>query len=145
MWQHILLKQPVGKLSIALHTILTHQEVRPSSLGGVPCFRQNTFLTGTLIDKFRQGHWACRSELSSTSEEMKTFFTWYHVLLLRPESGNKPMIPADGLRHAPAVEMLNHLVCFLESAVDKDKDEQCHYSPGSSFLYKASSTVVGEA
>jgi hypothetical protein len=49
MWKNILLKQPAEKLSIALHTILTHQEVRLSALGGVPPFRQNTFLTGTLM------------------------------------------------------------------------------------------------
>jgi hypothetical protein len=55
MWHNILLKQPAGKLSIALYTILTHQEVRPSAWDGVTPFRQNTFLTGTLMDKFRQG------------------------------------------------------------------------------------------
>jgi hypothetical protein len=30
--------------------------------------------------------------------------------------------------------MLNHLIWFLESAVDEDKGEQCQYSPGSSFF-----------
>jgi hypothetical protein len=44
------------------------------------------------------------------------------------------MIPADGLRHAPAVAMFNHLIWFLESAVDEDQDKQCHYSPGASFF-----------
>jgi hypothetical protein len=58
MWLNILLKQPAEKLIIALHTIRTHQEVRPSALGGVPPFRQNTFLTGTRMDKFCHGHWA---------------------------------------------------------------------------------------
>jgi hypothetical protein len=29
--------------------------------------------------------------------------------------------------------MLNHLIWFLESAVDEDQGEQCQYSPGSSF------------
>jgi hypothetical protein len=81
MWQNILLKQPAEKLSIDLHTILTHQEVRSSSLDGIPPFRQNTFLAGALIDKFRQGHWACRSEPPPTSEKIKSSFTWYHVLL----------------------------------------------------------------
>jgi hypothetical protein len=134
MWQNIMIKQPAEKISIALQTILTHQEVRPSALGGIPPFRQNMFLTGALMDKFRQGHWACQSELPPTLEEMNTYFTWYHVLLLRPESGNKPMIPADGLQHAPAVGMLNHLIWFLELAVDEDQDEQCHYSSGWSFF-----------
>jgi hypothetical protein len=60
MWQNILLKRPAEKLSIAMHTILTHQEVCPSTLGGVPPFRKNTSLTGTLMDNFNQGHWACR-------------------------------------------------------------------------------------
>jgi hypothetical protein len=78
MWQQILRKQPTEKLRIALHTILTHQEVRPSALGGVPHFRQNRFLTGTIMEKFCQGHWACRSELPTTSEEMKSSFTCYH-------------------------------------------------------------------
>jgi hypothetical protein len=132
--KNILLKQPAGKLSIALHTILAHQEFRPSALGGVPPFRQNTFLTGTLMDKFHQENWACRSELPPTTEDIKSSVTWYHVLLLRPEVGNKPMIPADSLRHAPAVAMLNHLIWFLESAVDEDQDEQCNYSPGVSFF-----------
>jgi hypothetical protein len=44
------------------------------------------------------------------------------------------MIPADSLRHTPAVGMLNHLICFLELAVDGDQDEQCHYSPDSSLF-----------
>jgi hypothetical protein len=131
MLQNVLIKQPAEKLSIALNTILTHQEVRPF-LGGVPPFRQNTFLSGTLMDKFCKGDWACRSDLPPTLEEMKTSFTWYHVLPLRPESGSKPMIPANGFRHAPEVGMFNHLIWFLESAVDEDQDEQCHYSPGSS-------------
>jgi hypothetical protein len=30
--------------------------------------------------------------------------------------------------------MRNHLIWFLESAVDKDEDKQCHYSPGASFF-----------
>jgi hypothetical protein len=62
MWQNILIKQPAENLSIALHNILINQEVRPSALGGVPSFWQNTFLTGTLMDKFLQGCWACRSD-----------------------------------------------------------------------------------
>jgi hypothetical protein len=44
------------------------------------------------------------------------------------------MIPVHGLRHAPSAGMLNHLIWFLESAVDEYQDEQCHYSPGSSFF-----------
>jgi hypothetical protein len=44
------------------------------------------------------------------------------------------MIPADNIRHAPAVAMLNHLVWFLESAVDEDHDKQCHYRRGSSLF-----------
>jgi hypothetical protein len=56
MWINILMKQPVEKLSIALHTILAHQEVRHSALGGVPPSRKNMFITGTLMDKFRQVH-----------------------------------------------------------------------------------------
>jgi hypothetical protein len=78
------------------------------------------------MDTFCQRHWDCRSELSPTSEEMNTYFTWYHVLLLRPES---------------ALGMLNHLIWFLESAVDEDQDEQCHYSPGSSFLIQCIITL----
>jgi hypothetical protein len=38
MWLNIMLKQPAENLSIYLHTLLTHQEVRPSSLGSVPPF-----------------------------------------------------------------------------------------------------------
>jgi hypothetical protein len=75
-----------------------------------------------------------QSRAPPTSEEIKSSFTWYHVLLLCPEVGNKPMIPADGLLHAQMVAMLNHLIWFLESAVDEDQDEQCHYSPGASFF-----------
>jgi hypothetical protein len=56
MWLNILLKKPAEMMSIALHMILTHQEVRPSALGIVPSFWKNRFLTGTLMDKFRQGH-----------------------------------------------------------------------------------------
>jgi hypothetical protein len=70
MWQNILLKQPTEKLSKALHTILTHQEVRPSALGGVPPFHKNTLLTGTLMDNFCQGNWACRDGLLPTVEEI---------------------------------------------------------------------------
>jgi hypothetical protein len=84
---------------------------------------KNTFLTGTLMDKFHQGHWACRAELPLTAEETKSHFTFYHILFLRPESGNKATIPADGLRHTHVVAMLNHLIWFLESAVDEDQDE----------------------
>jgi hypothetical protein len=138
MWLNILLKQPAEKLSIALHMILTHQEVRHSALGGVPPSRQNTLLTCTLMDKFRQGHWACRAELPPTTEEMKSHFTFYHVLLLQPRAFNKPTIPTDGIIHAPAVAMINHLIWFMESAVDEDQDEQCHYSPGCTFSYNAS-------
>jgi hypothetical protein len=36
--------------------------------------------------------------------------------------------------HSPAVAMLNHWIWFLESAVDEDQDEKCHYSPGASFF-----------
>jgi hypothetical protein len=72
----------VEKLSIAQHVILAHQEVRPSALGGVPPFRQNMFLTCTLMDKFLQGHWACRAELPLTDEKIKSSFTFYHVLIL---------------------------------------------------------------
>jgi hypothetical protein len=115
MWINILLKYPAEKLSIALTTILIHQEVRPSAL---VLSIKNTFLTGNLMDKFRQGHWACRAEFPPTSEEMKSHFTFYHLLLLRPEACNTPMIPADGIRHAPVVATLNHLIWFLESAVD---------------------------
>jgi hypothetical protein len=68
MWLNILLKQPAEKLSIIVTTILTHQEVRPSDLGVVPPFQKNTFLAGTLMDKFRQVHWTCRAELPPTSE-----------------------------------------------------------------------------
>jgi hypothetical protein len=88
---------------------------------------------------------------SHSAPVMKTSFTWYHVLLLRPEAGNKPMIPADGFRHTPAVAMLNHLICFMESAVNEDQDKQCHYSPVSSFFIRGvialreQSTVVGDA
>jgi hypothetical protein len=35
-WLAILLKQPTEKLSIALMTIVAHQEVRPSALGRIP-------------------------------------------------------------------------------------------------------------
>jgi hypothetical protein len=65
---------------------------------------------------------------------MKTYFTWYHLLFLSPESSNKHMIPADGLRNAPAVGMLNRLIWFLEFVVNEDQDIQCHYSPGSSLF-----------
>jgi hypothetical protein len=34
------------------------------------------------------------------------------------------MIPADGLGHAPAVTMLNHLIGFMELAIDEDQDKQ---------------------
>jgi hypothetical protein len=151
MLQNILIKQPAEKLSISLHTIITHQEVRPSALGGGPTFQKNTFLTRTLMDEFHQGHWACQSDPPPTSEEMKTYFTWYRILLLRAESGNTPMIPTNSLQHAPAVRMLNHLIWFLESAVGEDQDEQSHYSPGSSFFIQGAialreqTTVVGDA
>jgi hypothetical protein len=36
MWFNILLKHPVKKIRIKLNKILTHQEVRPSALGGAP-------------------------------------------------------------------------------------------------------------
>jgi hypothetical protein len=50
IWLNILLKHPAKKLSIALTTILTHQEVQPSALGGTPpSFRHNRFLTDTLM------------------------------------------------------------------------------------------------
>jgi hypothetical protein len=81
MWQNILLKQPAEKLSIALHTILTHQEVRPYALGGFRPFRQNTLLIGTLMDKFRQGNRACIAEPPPTAKQMRSSFTWYHMFL----------------------------------------------------------------
>jgi hypothetical protein len=150
MWLNTLLKHPAEKLSIVLTTILTHQEVRPSSLGGVPPFHQNIFLTGNLVDKFRQGHWTCRADTPPTSEEMKSQFTVCHILLMRHEAGNKPMIPTDGLMHAPSVVLINHLVWFLESAVEEDQDKQCHYSPGASIFRQGvispeQITVVGDA
>jgi hypothetical protein len=80
MWLNILLKQAAEKLIIDLHTILTQQEVRPSAMGGVPSFLQSTFITGTLMDKFHQGHWACRAELPPTVEEKKSHFMFYHLL-----------------------------------------------------------------
>jgi hypothetical protein len=62
------------------------------------------------MEKFHKGHWSCRAKIQPTSEEMKSHFTFYHILLLQPKLGNKPTIPADDLRHAPVVAMLNHLV-----------------------------------
>jgi hypothetical protein len=52
---NILLKQPAAKLSIALTTILNHQETRPLDLGGIPHFRQNTFLSGELMETYGRG------------------------------------------------------------------------------------------
>jgi hypothetical protein len=121
----------------------------PTVSGGEKCV-QPVAQTGFWF-RVHQGHRACRDELSPTSEEMKSYFNWYHVLLLRPESRNKPMIPANGLRHAPTGGMLNHLIWFLESAVDEDQDEQCHYSSGASFFIQGAIsmrekiTVVGDA
>jgi hypothetical protein len=138
MWLNILLKQPTEKLSIAFTTILAHQEVWPSALGGVPPFQQNAFLTGNLMDKFHHGHWACRANTPPLSDEMKSHFTFYHVPLMQPEACTKPTTPAYGLMHAPVVAMLSHLIWFLESAVDEDQDEQCHYSPIASHLHKGS-------
>jgi hypothetical protein len=62
-------------------------------------------------------------------EDMKSHFTFYHVLLMRIKLGNKLMTPGDCIMHTPAVSMINHLVWFLESAVDEDQEEQCHYTP----------------
>jgi hypothetical protein len=56
----------------------------------------------------------------------KSHFTFSSVLLVRPEACKKPMIPAEGLRHAPTVDMLHHVIWFLERAVDEDQEEQCH-------------------
>jgi hypothetical protein len=75
------------------------------------------------MDKFRQGHWACRAELPPTAREMKSHFTFYHILLLRSEAGNKPMIPADGIMHAPVIAMFNPLIWFLEGAMDEGQFE----------------------
>jgi hypothetical protein len=81
---------------------------------------------------------------------MKSHFTFYHVLLLRPEAGNTPIILGGGIRQAPAVAVINHLIRFLESAVDEDQDEQCNYSSGASFFIqgiialRTQSTVVGD-
>jgi hypothetical protein len=44
------------------------------------------------------------------------------------------MIPTYGLRHALVVAMINHLIWFLESAVDEDRDKRCHYSLGISIF-----------
>jgi hypothetical protein len=47
--------------------------------------------------------------------------------------------------------MLNHLIWFLELAIDEDQDEQCYYSPGASFFIqgvialRVKIMVVGEA
>jgi hypothetical protein len=144
-------EKPEKTSSITLTTILTNQEVRPSTLGGVPPFRQNSLLVGTRMDKFRQGHWASRAKLPRTAKEMKSHLIFYHVLLLQPKACKKPMIPADGRRHAMAVDMLNHLILFLDSAVDKAQDEQCHYSPGAFFftqgdiVLREQIKVVGDA
>jgi hypothetical protein len=78
------------------------------------------------MDKLCKDQWACRAEIHPTSEEMKPYFTFHHVLMLRPDSGNKPMIPADGLRYSPAVTMLNHLLWFLESSVDSGRAMPLH-------------------
>jgi hypothetical protein len=94
---NILLKQPEAKLSIVLTSILTHQEMRPSDLGGVPTFPENIFLSDEFMYKFRKGDWACCAKIQRTPEEI----------------GHKPMIPSEILRHAPAVAMLNHLIWFF--------------------------------
>jgi hypothetical protein len=94
------------------------------------------------MDKFRTGHWACRVEIHPKSEEMKLHFTFYHVMLPRPESGNKHMIPAHGLRHAPAVAMLDRLVWFLESAVDKAQHEQWHCTSGVSLFIQGAIALL---
>jgi hypothetical protein len=90
------------------------------------------------MDKFRQGHRACRSKLPPTAEEMKSHLMFYHVPLLRPQACNKLTILASDIMHAPAFAMINHLIWFLESSVEEDQDEHCHYSPEHPFLYKAS-------
>jgi hypothetical protein len=78
-----------------------------------PPFGHNMFLIGELIYRFCKDQWACRAKIQPTSEEMKSNFTFYHVLLMRPTTGNNHMIPSDGLRYTPAVAMLNHLSWFL--------------------------------
>jgi hypothetical protein len=66
---------------------------------------------------------------------MKPPFTFYRILLMQTEAGNKPMIPTIGRPQArPTVVMPNHLVWFLELSVDEDQDEQCHCTPGSSLF-----------
>jgi hypothetical protein len=70
-------------------------------LGWHTSFPENKFLSGELMEKFRKGHWACCVETPPTPEEMKSQFTFYHVLMLLPELGHISMIPAEGLQHSP--------------------------------------------
>jgi hypothetical protein len=86
------------------------------------------------MEKLRHGHWACIAELPLTMKEVKSHFTFYHIILLRTQACNKPMIPDDGLIHAPAVALINHLIWILESAVDVDEYDQCHYFQGASLF-----------
>jgi hypothetical protein len=97
-WQKILLKQLAEKLIIALHTILNHQEVRPSALGDVPPFWQKMFLTGTLMEKFRQGNWACRADLPQQQRKLNllTHGTTYSSCAWKQETNQKsPLTVSD--------------------------------------------------
>jgi hypothetical protein len=136
IWINILIKQPAAKMIISLIIILTHQYTPPSDLGGFPPFRKNAFLSGELIEKFRKGQLACHTDIRPTPEEMKPHFNFYHVLLLRPETGHNKIIPAEGIGHAHTVAMLNHLVWFFEFTIEEEQDLQCHYAPGSSFFIR---------
>jgi hypothetical protein len=139
MWISILLNHPTAKLSITLMTILAHQETHPSDLGGVPPFWQNKILSSELIEKFSKGHCACCAKIQPTPEEMKLYFTFYHVLLLRPNTGHISMIPEEGLRHAPTVAIIHHLVWLFESIANEEHDLQCHYAPCPPSLFEGSS------
>jgi hypothetical protein len=109
---------------------ITHNP-RPS---GSPTFslrRRSNFLAEHVLHRHPYGQvppgpLGLQRRASPTAEEMKSHITFYHVLILQPKACNKPNIPADGLGHAPAVTMINHLIWFMESAVDEDQDEQCH-------------------